>query len=564
MINKNLEECAKVRKSIMIPMTLIFFFVITIGVIKPNMLYNIENNIVTWATKSFGWLFQLSAVFFLIICLWIMFSKYGSIKLGGKDAQPTMSYWNWFCISLTAGIGTGILFWGIAEPITHFMNPPESMGILPGSESAAMFAMNTSFTHWTFYPYSMYAISGVCIAFAIYNMKLPCRVSSVLYPLFNKKVNYKLESLIDNICLFAMAGGVAAILGVGTMQISKGLNIILGVPNNKFTWIIIVTIIVITYIISSITGIDKGIKWISDKNTKLFIGLMVFIFVLGPTSFILSLGTQALGNFASDFLQISTYLSPIDGSDWPRWWPIYYWAIWLAYAPLNGMFFAMISKGRTIREFMVMNLIIPALFGMIWFIIFGGAAIHQELSYGDLWSSIQSSGMEVSLFAFLTKYPFAKILSIFFILAIFISIVTMCDSVTTTITKLSIKSDKNEKTKTSYKINIFWGVLMASMAIVNLICAGGKISGIDATKQIATVAGFPILFFMIALAFCLVKMLVNHKLYDKTDEYEPESYVLKTTKYEVEDINKTEVDAMSCGLSRSHSIRDNNKSEDYL
>lgn len=564
MINKNLEECAKVRKSIMIPMTLIFFFVIIIGVIKPNMLYNIENNIVTWATKSFGWLFQLSAVFFLIICLWIMFSKYGSIKLGGKDAQPTMSYWNWFCISLTAGIGTGILFWGIAEPITHFMNPPEFMGILPGSESAAMFAMNTSFTHWTFYPYSMYAISGVCIAFAIYNMKLPCRVSSVLYPLFNKKVNYKLESLIDNICLFAMAGGVAAILGVGTMQISKGLNIILGVPNNKFTWIIIVTIIVITYIISSITGIDKGIKWISDKNTKLFIGLMVFIFVLGPTSFILSLGTQALGNFASNFLQISTYLSPIDGSDWPRWWPIYYWAIWLAYAPLNGMFFAMISKGRTIREFMVMNLIIPALFGMIWFIIFGGAAIHQELSYGDLWSSIQSSGMEVSLFAFLTKYPFVKILSIFFILAIFISIVTMCDSVTTTITKLSIKSDKNEKTKTSYKINIFWGVLMASMAIVNLICAGGKISGIDATKQIATVAGFPILFFMIALAFCLVKMLVNHKLYDKTDEYEAESYVLKTTKYEVEDINKTEVDAMSCGLSRNHSIRDNNKSEDYL
>lgn len=564
MINKNVEECAKVRKSIMIPMTLIFFFVITIGVIKPNMLYNIENNIVTWATKSFGWLFQLSAVFFLFICLWIMFSKYGSIKLGGKDAQPTMSYWNWFCISLTAGIGTGILFWGIAEPITHFMNPPEFMGIIPGSESAAMFAMNTSFTHWTFYPYSMYAISGVCIAFAIYNMKLPCRVSSVLYPLFNKKVNYKLESLIDNICLFAMAGGVAAILGVGTMQISKGLNIILGVPNNKFTWIIIVTIIVITYIISSITGIDKGIKWISDKNTKLFIGLMIFIFVLGPTSFILSLGTQSLGNFASNFLQISTYLSPIDGSDWPRWWPIYYWAIWLAYAPLNGMFFAMISKGRTIREFMVMNLIIPALFGMIWFIIFGGAAIHQELSYGDLWSSIQSSGMEVSLFAFLTKYPFVKILSIFFILAIFISIVTMCDSVTTTITRLSIKSDKNEKTKTCYKINIFWGVLMASMAIVNLICAGGKISGIDATKQIATVAGFPILFFMIALAFCLVKMLVNHKLYDKTDEYEPESYVLKTTKYEVEDINKTEVDAMSCGLSRNHSIRDDKKSEDYL
>ncbi|WP_250674469.1 BCCT family transporter [Paraclostridium ghonii] len=542
----------KIRKSIMIPMTLIFFLVIILGVVKPDTLYNIENDIVTFATKSFGWLFQLSAVLFLFICIWIIFSKYGSIRLGGEDAKPTMSYWNWFCISLTAGIGTGILFWGIAEPITHFMNPPKALGIIPGSEAAAMFSMNTSFTHWTFYPYSMYAISGVCIAFAIYNMKLPCRVSSVLYPLFNKKVSYGVESLVDNICLFAMAGGVAAILGVGTMQISKGLNIILGVPNNKFTWIIIVTIIVITYIVSSITGIDKGIKWISDKNTKLFIGLMVFVFILGPTSFILSLGTQSIGNFASNFLQVSTYLSPIDGSDWPRWWPIYYWAIWLAYAPLNGMFFAMISKGRTIREFMVMNLIIPALFGMLWFIIFGGAAIHQQLSYGQLWAEIQNSGMEVSLFAFLTKYPFTKILSIFFILAIFISIVTMCDSVTTTVSTLSIKTYKDEKIKTPYKINIFWGILMASMAIVNLICAGGKISGIDATKQIATVAGFPILFFMLTLAFCLIKMLVKHKEYDVVNEYKYDNIEEKSIEYKAQDVLIKESELSLCGLTRNN------------
>lgn len=542
----------KIRKSIMIPMTLIFLLVIILGVIKPDTLYNIENDIVTFATKSFGWLFQLSAVLFLFICIWIIFSKYGSIRLGGEDAKPTMSYWNWFCISLTAGIGTGILFWGIAEPITHFMNPPKALGIISGSEAAAMFSMNTSFTHWTFYPYSMYAISGVCIAFAIYNMKLPCRVSSVLYPLFNKKVSYGVESLVDNICLFAMAGGVAAILGVGTMQISKGLNIILGVPNNKFTWIIIVTMIVITYIVSSITGIDKGIKWISDKNTKLFIGLMVFVFILGPTSFILSLGTQSIGNFASNFLQISTYLSPIDGSDWPRWWPIYYWAIWLAYAPLNGMFFAMISKGRTIREFMVMNLIIPALFGMLWFIIFGGAAIHQQLSYGQLWAEIQNSGMEVSLFAFLTKYPFTKILSIFFILAIFISIVTMCDSVTTTVSTLSIKTYKDEKIKTPYKINIFWGILMASMAIVNLICAGGKISGIDATKQIATVAGFPILFFMLTLAFCLIKMLVKHKEYDVVNEYKYDNLEEKSIEYKAQDILIKESELSLYGLTRNN------------
>lgn len=514
MKDNKVQQTAKIRKSIMLPMTIIFITAIIVGVLAPETLYNVENSIVTFAATNFGWLFQLSAVLFLAICIWIMFSKYGSIKLGGKDAKPTMSYWSWFCISLTAGIGTGILFWGIAEPITHFMNPPEALNITPGSEAAAMFSMNTSFAHWTFFPYAMYAIAGVCIAFAMYNMKLPCRVSSVLYPLFNKKIDSRVESLVDNICLFAMAGGVAAILGVGTMQISKGLNLILGVPNNKLTWIAVIGVIVITYIVASITGIDKGIKWIADKNTKLYMCLMIFVFVLGPTTFILSLGTQSIGNFASEFLKVPTYLSPIDGSDWPRWWPIYYWAIWLAYAPLNGMFFAMISKGRTIREFMLMNLIIPALFGMLWFIIFGGAAMNQELSGMGLWSTIQSSGMEVSLFAFLEAYPFTKILSILFIIAIFISIVTLCDSMTTTVSTLSTTAHNNGEAKVPYKINIFWGVVMASMAIVNLICAGGKISGIDATKQLATVAGFPILFFMLTLAFCLVKMLVKHQEYD--------------------------------------------------
>ncbi len=523
-----IEKYAKVRKSITIPMTIIFVSAIVIGVIAPEKLYNIENNIVTYATTNFGWLFQISSVLFLGICIWIMCSKYGNIRLGGKNAKPTMSYWNWFCISLTAGIGTGILFWGIAEPITHFMNPPTNLGITPGTENAAMFAMSASFTHWSFYTYAMYAIAGLAIAYSIYNMKLPCRVSSVLYPLFNKKPNSIIESLVDNICLFAMAGGVAAILGVGTMQISKGLNLILGIPNNKITWIIVVGMIVLTYIISSITGIDKGIRWISDKNTKLFIILLMFIFILGPTTFILSLGTQSLGNFASNFLQVSTYLSPIDGSDWPRWWPIYYWAILLAYAPLSGMFFAMISKGRTIREFMIMNLFIPASFGIIWFIVFGGASIHQEINGFGLWNTIQTSGLEVSLFAFLEAYPFSNIISIFFILAIFISVVTLCDSMTTTVSTLSTTAHKYEEEKVPYKINIFWGVIMASMAIINLICASGKISGIDATKQLATVAGFPILFLMLTIAFCLIKVLVKREEYDVVDF--PETAIIELEK----------------------------------
>lgn len=508
----------KARKSILIPMSIIFLAIIIMGIFEPQNLYNIQNKIVTIAFNNFGWLFQVTAVMFTCICIWLTMSKYGNIKLGGSDAKPILSYWNWFTISLTSGIGTGILFWGIAEPVTHFINPPQIGGtIKSGSEAAAMLAMNISFTHWTFIPYAMYAISGVSIAFAVFNMKLPCRVSSVLYILRNKPVNKFIESMIDNICLFAIAGGVAAVLGVGTIQISTGLNLILGTPNTKLTWIIVVFIIVITYIVSSITGLDKGIKWIADKNTKLYIGLLIFIFIFGPTTFILSLGTQSIGYSLDHLFSVSTYLSPIDGSEWSRWWPIYYWAIWLAYSPLMGMFFAIISKGRTIKEFMIMNFIIPSIFGVFWFIIFGGASIHQQISGTGLWQTMQSVGTEAALFAFIKNYPFYAITSLFFIIAIFISIVTMCDTMTTTISTLSTDTKEADEKNVPSRIKMFWGISMAFIAIINLISSGDTISGIDSTKQLATVAGFPILFFMLILAFCGIKMIINNPKYDLTN-----------------------------------------------
>ncbi|RKD32937.1 BCCT family transporter [Thermohalobacter berrensis] len=511
--NKNNK--ASLRLTIFIPMAVIFLAAIILGVVAPKAFYDVENAIVQFAFETFGWLFQICGNIFLFICLWVMVSRYGEIKLGGKEAKPIMSFWNWFAISLCAGIATGILFWGIAEPITHFMSPPEALGITPQSEEAAMFSMTTTFIHWTFIPYAMYGIAGLAIGFATFNMKLPYQVSSVLYPVFGKHTKGIVGEIVDNICLFAMAGGVAAILGVGTMQIGSGLNTLAGIPTGKTLWTIIVGLIVVTYIFSSYTGLNRGIRWLSDKNSKLFIAIMLFVFFLGPTKFILSLGTQSTGHFIQNFFVRTHYLSPIEGSAWPRWWPIYYWAIWLAYAPLTGMFLARISKGRTLRQFMLVNLILPATFGLIWFSVFGGSAIHLQLNGGQLWEAIQKSGLEISVFAFFENFPLSKLISWVFILAIYISIVTLADSMTTTVSSLSTTAYNNAEVEPPTKVKIFWGIVMSSMAIINLIAGkAGKISGIDATKQIATVAGFPILFFMLLLAFCVIKMLVKHKEYD--------------------------------------------------
>jgi choline/carnitine/betaine transport len=508
-------EKAQLRLGIFIPMATIFLAAIILGLVAPKAFYDVENAIVQYAFDSWGWLFQWSGNILLGICAWAAFSKYGKIRLGGENAKPTLSKWNWFAISLTAGIATGILFWGIAEPITHFMSPPETLGLTPGTEEAAMFAMSQSYIHWTFVPYAMYSVAGLGIAFATYNMKKRYSVSSVLYPVFGEKVYGSVGTVVDNLCLFAMAGGVAAVLGVATMQISAGLNYLFGIESTKIMWIAIVGVIVASYVVSSYTGLNRGIKFLADKNSKLFIGMLIFIFLFGPTKFILSLGTQSTGYFMDNFWSRTLFTSPINGSPWPRWWPIYYWAIWLAYAPLTGMFLAKISKGRTVREFMTVNLLFPAVFGIFWFMVYGGAAIDLELNGAGMWAAIQNVGLEVSVFEFLKNYPLATLTSVIFILAIYVSVVTLADSMTSTVSSLSTSAYNNAEAEPPGQVKLFWGTIMSSIAIINLLAgSAGEISGIDATKQIATVAGFPILFLMLLMGYCTVRMFTDREKYD--------------------------------------------------
>lgn len=511
---ENVKTKAKIRKAIFYPMSIIFVAAILLGVVAPEAFLKGEQTIMGFAFKNFGWLFQITSVLFLAVCAFFFFSKYGDIKFGGRDAQPTLSYWNWFAITLCAGIATGILFWGTAEPLMHFTSPPAELGIAPNSEAAAMFAMETVFIHWTFIPYAMYALAGLGIAFAIYNMKLPFQISSTLYPIFGKRIKGSIGAIVDNLCLFAMFGGVAAVLGVGTLQITIGLNRLAGVPKGKATWIAIVTIMVVIFLISSYSGLNKGIRWLSDKNSKIFLGIMAFVFIFGPTTFILSVGTQGFGHFLDNFFMRTQYLSPVDGGQWPQWWPIVYWAFWLAYAPLEGMFFALLCKGRTIRQFLMVNLIAPSMFGVLWFSVFGGAAIHGQMQGQGLMEAIQANGFEISIFKFFESYPFGGAISWVIIVTVVLSIVTLCDSMTSTIASLSTTANDDPTQEAPGKIKIFWGVAMASMAIINLLCAGDKVSGIDATKQLATLSGFPILFFMILLTYGTVKMIVNQEKYD--------------------------------------------------
>lgn len=521
-----MKNKVKIRKAVFITMALYYIIAIALGVFVPQAFADAQSTVVYFAADWFGWLYDGSVLLMTIVCVWIMFSKVGNIKLGGEKAKPILSNWNWFAICLCGGIATGLVFWGIAEPVTHYMDPIPGLGYEAGTSEAALTSLATTYFHWGFVPYATYAVAGVGIGIATYNMKLPYRVSSALYPIFGKKSFGWIGTVMDILCLFGLAGGVSASLGEAALQLGAGLGLLNIVDPNKYVWMVIVIAIVITFIISSYTGIGRGVRFLSDCNAKLYIGMLVFILICGPTRYILAMGFEALGIHVDLFARQITYLGAHDGDQWPIWWTINYWSWWIAYMALMGMFLAKIAQGRTLKQFMMCNFVLPSVFGIIWFAVFGVSAINIQQVQGGLWEAMGELGTEASVFLFFEHFPLSKVMSVIFLITAFLSIVTLADSMTTTISSLSIEQDDAASVEPPAKVKIFWGLTIASMGLVNIITASdtGEVSCIDATKQLAIVSAFPLLFAMTLLTIATIKMLVQYHKYNTVDD--PENSVV--------------------------------------
>ncbi len=518
-----------IRKPVFVTMLILYAVIILVGLVSPDTFAAAEGAIVNFAASGFGWLYDLTALVLLFFCVWIMCSKkIGSIRLGGEHAKPIMSRWSWFVISLCGGIATGIVFWGIAEPVTHFMSPIPGFGYEAESAQGALYALSTCYMHWGPMLYAFYAVAGVGIGIAVYNLKLPYRVCSCLYPILGKKAMGAIGTVVDILCLFGLAGGVSASLGVSAMQLGAGLGLLTGLTPSNVVWTVILLTIVISFIISSYTGIGRGVRFLSDKNAKIYMGMLVFVLLFGPTKYILNMTTEALGFHMTNFMRQSTYLDVFEGGMWPTWWTLNYWSFMIAYTPLIGMFLAKIARGRTLKEFITYNFILPGAFGVLWFGIFGSAALHIEQNSGGIWDSMQKLGTESAVFAFFEHFPLSKVLSAVFMLTAFLSVVTLSDSMTTTISSLSINAKNAATVEPPAKVKIFWGVVMSALALVNIVTANnvGKVSGIDATKQLAIVAAFPLLFVMVAIIFSTAKMLLQYHKYDTVDH--PEDSVVES------------------------------------
>ncbi|MDQ0257217.1 glycine betaine transporter [Evansella vedderi] len=481
---------------------------VLIGILMPNRLGWAMEQAQGFILNSFGWFYQLVATFFLFFALFMVFSKYGKIKLGKADSKPEYNRPTWFAMLFSAGMGIGLLFYGVSEPIAHFSAPPQGEG---STEQSAIAGLRYTWLHWGLHAWAIYAIVALALAYQKFRKDAPGLMSATLYPVLGEKVKGPIGQTVDIVAVFATLFGVTASLGLGTQQINAGLEYLIGIPNNFTVQMIIMGIITVLFIISANTGISKGIKYLSNTNMTLAAILFITMLILGPTVFLLNTFTTTLGSYVQNLVTMGLRLSPFDEAEaaWTRGWTVFYWAWWISWTPFVGMFIARVSKGRTIREFTVAVLLVPTLVCALWFTIFGGTGIYLELIGG---LSVSSQSLETALFYVFQQLPFGVILSILTVALITTFFVTSADSATFVLGMMTTGGKLNPPNR----VKITWGVILVACTAV-LMASGG----LSALQTAIIVSALPLTFIVLVMCYGLVKALnkeIKEFSVEKTDK----------------------------------------------
>jgi glycine betaine transporter len=489
------------------------------GVFALDSFSSVLAAVVGWITSSLGWVYMLITTFFLVFVIYLAFSRFGKIKLGQPDDEPEFGYFAWFAMLFQAGMGIGLVFWGVAEPVWHYGDPP--MGLAEArTPGAANLALQTAFFHWTLHPWAMYATIGITVAYFSYRKgQANLQISAVFRPLIGDRVDGPLGKAIDIIAILATLFGVAVSLGLGTLQISSGLNSVFGIPSTVLVLLIIIAITGVAYMLSASTPLDKGINILSQISMYLAFLLLVYFLIIGPTLLQLNSFTQEIGVYLANLVPQSLRLSAFDPQqqEWLGSWTIFFWATWIAWGPYVGAFIARISKGRTIREFIVGVLVGPSLFSMIWFCVFGTAGIRLDQQTGGKFSeTLYNDGAAVALFEFLGAYPLALLTSILALFLIFIFFVAGADAGCVVLGSMSAGGVLNPKVG----IKLTWGVIMAVIASVLLVVGGGGTDALDGLTNGAILAATPFGILMVPMCYGLLKTLQSDRREEERREME--------------------------------------------
>jgi choline/carnitine/betaine transport len=473
------------------------------GFVSPAGLGTVSGSVLGWVTGKLGWMFVLMASAFVVFVIWLAAGKYGRIPLGRDGERPEFRTISWIAMMFSAGMGIGLMFFGVAEPLSHFVSPPP-LTTEAESAQAIQTAMATTLFHWTLHPWAMYAVVGLAVAYGTFRRGRRQLISSAFVPLLGeRRAAGPAGRVIDVLAIFATLFGSAASLGLGALQIGSGLEI-LGWAGDVGNGVLVAVIAVLTaaFVASAVSGVARGIQWLSNINMVLALGLALFVFVLGPTIFILNLLPDAVGSYFSDLGEMAARTEATGGDPmaaWLRGWTVFYWAWWISWTPFVGLFIARISRGRTIRQFVTGVLLVPSLVSLLWFAVFGGAGIDAQRNGLDVAGQGTTEGQ---LFAVLAQYPLATVATVVVMVLVGIFFVSGADAASIVMGSLSQRGTLEP----SRSVVVFWGVVMGSVAAIMLLLGedGAALTGL---QNLTIIAALPFALVMAAMAVSLVKDL---------------------------------------------------------
>lgn len=460
-----------------------------------------------WIMTNLGWFYILGVTSFLFFLIWIAMSRFGHVRLGGDDELPEHSTASWFGMLFAAGIGTILMFWGVAEPISHFATPPRG-NVEPGSTDAATEAIAFTLYHFGLHTWTIFALPALAFAYFIYKRKMPPRVSSIFAPLLGDKVFGPIGKSIDIVALVGTVFGVATSVGLGTLQINAGLDELFGIAMSPVVQVLVIVVVTTIACISVSLGLEKGIKRLSNLNISVAIALLIFIVATGPTLFLLKGTVESLGVYLTTLPELALWnnVFPANGdlAGWQNTWTVFYWAWTITWSPFVGIFIARISRGRTIRQFVFGVLGLPVGFSVLWFGIFGMASFHIELfGSGGLSEAVVADGdIPGALFAFLSNYPAATFVSGIAVLLVVVFFTTSVDSASMVVDMMASGSDDDVQPSPTHQ-RVIWGVLMGAVAATLL--AGTGEGGLTALQEVITVIGLPFFIMGFVMMYSLVR-----------------------------------------------------------
>ncbi|UPM44189.1 BCCT family transporter [Halocatena salina] len=500
----------------------------------------VYSNVRRFFEGNFGWFFLLSVNVFIAGLLFFAFSKYGDVRIGGVEAETEFSDFSWMAMLFSAGMGIGLMFFSVSEPIFYYSNVPGFYEAEAGTGAAGIAAMTQTFFHWGVHPWAIYGLVGLSLAFFSFNRGLPLTFRSIFWPLLGERIYRWPGHLIDLVTVFATLFGLATSLGLGVKQINKGLSYILGdvlsvatVPTGTIPQIVLIAVITGIATASVAAGLEGGVKRLSTLNVYLMFALLGFVLVVGPTVYVFGAWVQGLGSYLGNLPTLAFFTGALgDGQSTVNSWTVFYWAWWIAWSPFVGTFIARISKGRTVREFVIGVLIIPSLFSTIWLATFGGSALYNSLqANGAVLAAYEQTGQTVAMFALLEQFPIGAVSGLLAVLLVVTFFVTSSDSGSLVVDHLT-SGGKHDVPKIQ---RIFWATVEGGVAA--LLLYGG---GLNALQTAAIATGFPFAIVLIVMCYTLYLGLDNEYELLQSEEFEQRVKEITTEDVDI-DKSRTEV-----------------------